>query len=181
LRILHATTKAAPRYTFQASGYFNDTEALIKALFTLRTAKGVYITLQPCNPVLLARAQNRLRTADEMRKASATADTHIIAYRWLLIDTDPDHPADISSSEEEHQAALEHARYIRQVLREEDWPEPIYADSGNGGHLLFLAQLPRGDHMIYKCRIKEIFGKEINLNDLDAAVLLPGLQHYIGW
>ena len=141
LRILHATTKAAPRYTFQASGYFNDTEALIKALFTLHTAKGVYITLQPCNPVLLARAQNRLRTADEMRKASATADTHIIAYRWLLIDIDPDRPADISSSEEEHLAALEHARYIRQVLREEDWPEPIYADSGNGGHLLYSIAL----------------------------------------
>src|SRR5258708_11664462 len=150
LRVLHALTKDAPRYAYQASGYFNDPEALIKALSMLRTARGVYITLQPCNPVLLARAQNRLRTADEMRKAPATADTHIIAYRWLLIDTDPDRPTDISSSEEEHQAALALAQHIQQVLRDEGWPEPIQADSGNGGHLLYHLDLPVNEAELVK-------------------------------
>lgn len=150
LRVLDATTKDASRYPFLASGYFNDPEALIKALLMLRAARGVYITLQPCNPVLLARAQNRLRTAEEMRKASATADTHIIAYRWLLIDTDPDRPTDISSSDKEHQAALTLAQQIQQKLRNEGWPEPIQADSGNGGHLLYRLDLPVNEAELVK-------------------------------
>lgn len=149
LRVLNAT-KDASRYAYQASGYFNDPEALIKALSTLCNARGIYITLQPCNPVLLARAQNRLRTADEMHKATATADTHIIAYRWLLIDIDPDRPTDISSSEEEHQAALTLAQHILRVLRDEGWPEPIQADSGNGGHLLYPLDLPINEAELVK-------------------------------
>ncbi|HYU76967.1 MAG TPA: hypothetical protein VEL31_30225, partial [Ktedonobacteraceae bacterium] len=90
LRIQDARTKDSSRYPFLASGYFNNSESLIKALSTLHAARGIYITLQPCNPVLLARAQNRLRTANEMRNAPATSDAHIVVYRWLLIDVDPD-------------------------------------------------------------------------------------------
>jgi P4 family phage/plasmid primase-like protien len=142
LRVLGASTQASPRYSSQLSGYFNDAERLIAALAALRSAKGVYITLQPCQHALLARAQNRLRSADEMKKSSSTSDQHILAYRWLLIDVDPDRPADISSSNEEHQAALVRARQIQQALVQEGWPEPIGADSGNGAHLLYPVDLP---------------------------------------
>src|SRR5690242_16192719 len=64
LRILNAKVNDAYRSSYQASGYFNDPEALVKALRPLKGARGVYITLQPCDPALLARAHNRLRTAD---------------------------------------------------------------------------------------------------------------------
>ncbi|HVU66417.1 MAG TPA: hypothetical protein VHD63_04780, partial [Ktedonobacteraceae bacterium] len=142
LRILGAKTAASARYPYQASGYFNTADPLIKALAGLRGAKGIYLTLQPCNPVLLARAHNRLRTVEEMRQAAATSDQHIIRLRWLLIDLDPDRPAGISSSEAEHQAALHHARTIRDTLHEEGWPDPVEADSGNGAHLLYAIDLP---------------------------------------
>ncbi|GHO82982.1 hypothetical protein [Dictyobacter formicarum] len=141
LRILNATTRAS-RYPYQASGYFNDQQAMIEALKTLTSAKGVYVTLQPCIPELLARAQNRLRSADEMRmNKSSTSDSHVLAYRWLLIDADPDRPADISASDQEHEAAIAHAESIQQRLHAMGWPAPIVADSGNGAHLLYRIDL----------------------------------------
>lgn len=142
LRILQARTADSPRYAYQASGYFNDPEALVRVLTALRSAKGVYITLHPCQPDLLARAHNRLRTADEMRKAAATSDLHITALRWLPIDIDPERPADISSTEEEHQAALAQAQRIKTALQALGWPNPVEADSGNGAHLLYPIDLP---------------------------------------
>lgn len=87
-------------------------------------------------------ASGYFNNPEALIKAPATSDSHIIVYRWLLIDTDPDRPADISSSEEEHQAALTLTRHIQQVLRDEGWPEPVLADSGNGGHLLYRLNLP---------------------------------------
>src|SRR5207302_1152950 len=98
------------RFAYQASGYFQSAEAVVKALAGVRSAKGIYFTLQPCNPVLRARAQNRLRSAEEMRQNPATSDQHITHLRWLLIDLDPERPAGISSNHEEHQAALQRAQ-----------------------------------------------------------------------
>src|SRR5260370_4401643 len=74
LRILSARTADSPRYAYQASGYFNNPDLLLASLAQLRSAKGVYMTLHPCNPALLARAHNRLRTADQMPKPAATSD-----------------------------------------------------------------------------------------------------------
>src|SRR5260370_37668593 len=48
----------------------------------------------------------------------------------------------MASSEEENQAALALAQHIQQVLRDEGWPEPIQADSGSGGRLLYHLDLP---------------------------------------
>lgn len=141
LRILNATTHSSSRYPYTASGYFSDAEALLKELATLRTAQGVYITLQPCKRDLLARAQNRLRSYDEMKKGPTTADDAILQYRWLLIDCDPERPAGISSSDLEHEQALARAQEIQRVLCRLGWPEPIRADSGNGAHLLYRIDL----------------------------------------
>lgn len=142
MRIVGAKTAASPRYAYTASGYFDDVEALLKALANLCSAQGVYITLQPCKPELLARAHNRLRSADEMRQAAATNDQQVTRLRWLLVDLDPERPAGISSTEEEHQAALAQAQMIKGALRELGWPDPVEADSGNGAHLLYSIDLP---------------------------------------
>jgi hypothetical protein len=56
----------------------------------------------------------------------------------LYIDADPIRPAGISATDPEHEAALERAMQIRTFLTSRGWPEPIYSDSGNGGHLLYL-------------------------------------------
>lgn len=116
------------------SGYFDDPEALTReAVAWSGKATAVYVTLNPCLPDLLARAANRAK-----RHAKTTTSDHEIACRhWLGVDFDPVRPADISSTEEEHAAALDRARECREWLREEAWPEPIFADSGNGAHLVY--------------------------------------------
>ena len=48
----------------------------------------------------------------------------------------------ISSTDDEHEAAISRAIECRDWLRGLGWPEPILADSGNGAHLLYGIDLP---------------------------------------
>jgi predicted P-loop ATPase len=120
------------------SGYFQDHAALAKCLASRNGDPGIYLTLNPCNPALLARAANRIK----IRVQITTSDKDIVVRIWLLIDIDAVRPAGISSSDAEHEAALERARTIRSQLGEEAWPRPVFADSGNGAHLLYRIDLP---------------------------------------
>jgi len=122
------------------SGYFDDHEALAAAILEADSnykAPGVYYTLNQINPALLGRAYNRLK----VRAECTTADNNILRRRWLPVDVDPVRPAGISSSDEEHAAAIERARVIA-VDRAREWGLPIIGDSGNGAHLLYDIDLP---------------------------------------
>ena len=55
----------------------------------------------------------------------------------MYIDIDPIRPAGISSTEEEHDAAIAKAYYIRDDMKEHGWYEPVICDSGNGASLLY--------------------------------------------
>ncbi len=121
------------------SGYFNDFEAFARAaVYYSGKVPGVYFTLNPVRPDLLARANNRVIE----RAAQTTSDADILNRRWLPVDIDPLRPAGISSTAAEHELALERARAIREQLRQQGWPEPILASSGNGAHLLYRVDLP---------------------------------------
>ena len=124
------------------SGYFDDPDALIDAAMDIDDAKGIYIIPNPVDPALLARAHNRARAVN---KEPTTSDADIVWRKWLLIDLDPVRPSGISSSDEEQADAIELAKVIRAALREEGWPEPVLADSGNGAHLLYRVDLPVDD------------------------------------
>lgn len=121
-------------------GWFDDHKLLAAEAgkASQQGSKAVYVTLNPVKPELLARCANR---AQEYT-ATATSDGDILKRRWLPIDVDPKRPADISSTDEEHEHALETAVSIRQWLEEHGWPQPVYADSGNGAHLLYRIELP---------------------------------------
>lgn len=126
------------------AGYFNDLQALAKVATDQGRGQsaGVYFTLNPMNPALLARAENRL----EAWAKNTTQDTDILYRRWLPIDADPVRPSGISSTEEEHTAALERAAKVRDWLTAKGWASPLPADSGNGAHLLYrLPDLPNTD------------------------------------
>lgn len=141
LRALDAVTREWRRL-HTVSGYFNDWDKLAAAAMSIQ-ARGVYVTLNPVNPALLARALNRLR--DINSGDPATGDGDIVARRWLPIDCDPVRPTGISATAAEHDLALARAREIRDYLGARGWPEPVLADSGNGGHLLYRVDLPADD------------------------------------
>jgi hypothetical protein len=122
------------------SGYFDDHEALAQAVLSADSnyrAAGVYYVLNRINPALLGRAYNRLKE----RADYTTADNNILRRRWLPVDLDPKRPAGISSSDEEHLAAIERARTIADDMAKE-WGRPFIADSGNGAHLIYEIDLP---------------------------------------
>jgi hypothetical protein len=133
------------------SGYFNDHGQLAQAAADLSgRVPGVYVTLNPVRADLLARAANR--TVPYAKKT--TGDSDIVSRRWLLIDFDAVRPSGISATDVEHEAALEGARLCRDWLRSQGWPEPILADSGNGGHLLYrldLANEPTNTELMKHC------------------------------
>ena len=128
------------------SGYFRDAKKLaeiIKILDTTGEHKGIYLVLNKINPALYARSPDKLSAPRE--SIATTSDADIQARRWLPVDFDPIRPAEISSSEEEHDAALQRAAEVREVLRSMGWPEPMYADSGNGAHLVYAVDLPNNE------------------------------------
>ncbi len=141
LRALDAVTPAWRR-PHTVAGYFDDCAKLAVAAAQLQ-ARGVYVTLNPVRPALLARAHNRAR--DVGAGEAATGDADIVARRWLPVDCDAARPTGISASAAEHELALARAREIREYLGEKGWPEPVLADSGNGGHLLYRIDLPADD------------------------------------
>jgi hypothetical protein len=136
LRVPHAGREGT------VSGYFSDHDALAReAARWSGKAPGVYVTLNPVLPALLARAANRVRT----RAEQTTSDRDILRRRWLPIDFDPVRPAGISATEAEHGAALMAAQVVRGDLGAAGWPVPLFADSGNGGHLEYCVDLPNDD------------------------------------
>jgi hypothetical protein len=125
------------------SGYFDDYESFAECVTQLESAKqtaGTYITLNPVMPALLGRAKNRLIAAG--KKAPTTADDDIISRRTLLIDADPFRPAGISSTNKEMEAAIEKASEVAAYLHSLGFPEFYRGNSGNGGHLIGLIDLP---------------------------------------
>lgn len=140
LRALGVSTREYRR-PHTVSGYYDDLEALARdAIKVAPSARGTYFTLNPLNPALLARAANRVRRADE--RDSLTPDSEVLCRRWLPIDVDPRRPSGVSSTEPEHAAAQARALDIREWLRGQGWSAPLYADSGNGAHLVYPIDLP---------------------------------------
>ena len=126
-------------------GYFDNAEDFGKAADGLEAAKapGVYFTLNPVNPALLARSANRLQAAKA--KSASTSDKDIACIRWLPIDLDPVRPAGISSTDAELKAAEGVANKIYKWLESLGWVKPIVAVSGNGVHLVY--RLPDNENL----------------------------------
>ncbi len=129
------------------SGYFNDHALLaeqVEALDADPAVAGIYVTLNDVNPALLARRANRIKMRLG-RNDATTADADIIRRRWFPVDIDPVRPSGVSSTDEEHAAALTAAERIASYLAEQGFPAPIRADSGNGAHLLYRIDLPNDE------------------------------------
>ncbi|MFZ4576573.1 MAG: hypothetical protein ACOYN0_19490, partial [Phycisphaerales bacterium] len=142
LRALNASIRGDHR-NGTISGYFDCPEKLAISLKSLTLARGVYFVPNRVNPQLLARACNRLRFT--AKADPLTGDKDILHRLWLPIDLDPVRPSGIGSTDDEHAAAHDRAIAVRDNLRSRGWPEPIFADSGNGAHLLYRIDIPAED------------------------------------
>ncbi len=126
------------KYGQTASGYFDSPQALAKAAVAWDGKANLYVTLNPVNPALLARANNHII----QRVNHTTADTDIIHRHWFYLDIDPVRPSGISSTDEEREAALAALGSIADFLSSAGWPAPLTAMSGNGYVALYRIDLP---------------------------------------
>ncbi|MGI6418463.1 MAG: AAA family ATPase [Thermoguttaceae bacterium] len=135
------------------SGYYNDFSKAARDIAVLdanRKPRGIYCTLNPCNPALLARANNRL----EERPKHTTQDSEILRRRWLYLDIDPARPSGIAATGYEVALAKTLGMEIEFILRGRGWPAPLKVDSGNGVYRLYRIDLPNDEastELIKRC------------------------------
>ena len=135
VRVPNVPDPRNPTFTSTVSGYF-DYEHLSEAAAQIAErldgrAPGIYVTANPVDPALLARAANRLWKAK-----TATSDAEILRRRWLLVDVDPVRPTGISATDAEVRAAIECRDDVVKFLTELWFPQPVCALSGNGAHAM---------------------------------------------
>ena len=126
------------------AGWFDDLGRAAEAALKLDEigATGIYLTANPCDPSLLARANNRIIEWAEQ----TTTDNEIIGRKWFPGDFDPHRLSGISATEEEKQAGITLAETAEEMLRARyGWPYPLIMDSGNGCYRLFRIALPNDD------------------------------------
>ncbi len=144
------------------SGYYDDLDKLARDAATAKQGN-VYVTLNPVDPSLLARRANR---TDAAGSGDTTGDAHIIGRRLLLVDFDAKRPSGISSTDEQHELAIDRAkRAARALVDDHGFPTPVLADSGNGAHLLSTIDLPNdaGATALVQgvlARLGELFGDD---------------------
>ncbi len=103
-----------------------DPAALRAALAALADDRGLYWCINP--------------TIGSPKKGT---HNHEVENRvWLLIDIDPDRPADICATDEEKAAALRTASLVDFWMAEHGCPVGVCVDSGNGIQLLYRIEMP---------------------------------------
>ena len=126
-----------------SSGYFHDTETMVKQLCKLNpTESNIYIVLNDIKQECYSREQ---RDYFVVNSKIQTSDNDIVGYDWLFIDVDPRRPSGISSTEEQLRYAKCIGNKIYSFMRNLGFNEPVSAMSGNGIHLLYRIQLRNND------------------------------------
>lgn len=123
------------------SGYFNSAENIYNAVRTLDGKYNIFFTLNQISPEIVARSQDHFTKYTK----NTTTDSEIRRRKWILLDFDPVRPAGISSSDEELKAAKACTIKVRKFLTEQGFPEPVFALSGNGYHLLYSYDMDNGE------------------------------------
>ncbi len=150
IRVLDAE-RGSFRRPHVESGYFDyeHRAEVPRALAEIATAAGVYTTINPVDPALLARAANRLAVA---RRNQSAGNADVLRRRWLFIDIDPVRPAGISATDAEKTLAFDRTMEMRGGLASMGWPQPVVVDSGNGCYLLYRIDLPPDDNgLVQRC------------------------------
>jgi hypothetical protein len=135
--------KGEGSYSSNRGGYFDAEHFSTAAGMALaREAEGVYFTLNPLRNGVEARCPNTIKKAEP---GGLTSKDDVAARQWLMIDADPQRPSGVSATKAERKKALTDVQELRAYLKGQGWPEPIFADSGNGWHVYYRIDLPADD------------------------------------
>lgn len=122
------------------SGYFTNADDLMRAFDELRNFAdcNIYMSLNSINTACYDRIQkNRF----EKNAKATTSDHDVVGYDWLMIDLDPQRPSGTSATDEQIGKAKEQGNKIYQFMRNLGFSKPLFANSGNGVHLLYRIRL----------------------------------------
>ena len=108
------------KYGSTASGYFETPEALVAAAASYDGKANIYVTLNPVNPALLARANNRIAP----KAKNTTSDEDVLCRRIFFLDVDAERPSGISATQAELAAAHELLMSATHELASAGWPGP---------------------------------------------------------
>ena len=131
--------------------------------------KGIYTTIQRCDPALLARASNRLKTAGDN---STTSDGNITHFSVFPIDVDSGCASGISATDAELDASKLIAADVAKKLSELGIPM-VKALSGNGWHILVYLDELLAVNEDTTVRFKRCGDILVNLFGGDATVYNP--------
>lgn len=133
------------------SGYFDDADQLIKAFNTIDfREKNIYVTLGELKEYCRAKVQHN----KFMAGVTTTSDPDVERYRWLFVDFDPERPTGISATDEEVEKARKLCQKVLAYLRDNGWPDPVSAFSGNGYHLFYRINVnndAEGKSLVERC------------------------------
>jgi hypothetical protein len=135
------------KYNATAAGWFDSAESAVSAIRPWDGRANIFLTLNPVDPALRARANGHLYDGIQ----STTSDTDVLRRRWLLIDIDPKRPSGISSTDAELGAARDVLDAVTAFLSGKGWPEPILIMSGNGHYALYPLDLPNDSETLGLC------------------------------
>ena len=122
------------------SGYFKESNPALKHALELdenMLPDGVFLLLNPCNDVLLEKADHCFRVNIERVKA-----TDIPQICNILVDVNPIKPDGVSSTDEELDHAIQTALKVKRDSIENGWPEPLVGNAGNSAQLIYKVDLP---------------------------------------
>ena len=114
------------------SGIYSDHSNLVSDIRRYDGKTNIFFTLNKLNDAVASRSYNHLTKYAKV----TTKDSEIVRRSYVLIDVDSKRISGVSSTDVEHEKALELADEIKAHLKGESFSCVISCDSGNGGHLL---------------------------------------------
>lgn len=139
------------------SGYFTDCETMLSELRKYDGLGGIYATINEINEACAGREQsNRITKSPK----ATTNDKEIANRRIILLDFDPERPADTNATDEEMKLAEAKMKSVYRFLRDQGFSAPVVAASGNGYHLYYRINMPNTEE---NTKIVENFLKVLDM------------------
>ena len=139
------------------SGYFTDCETMISEMRRYDGYGGMYATINQINDACAGREQSQ----QIIKSPKATTnDREIECRKILLIDFDPERPADTNATDDEVALADACMRKVYTYLRDQGFSDPVIAHSGNGFHLYYRINLENNDE---NTKLIEMFLKALDM------------------